>query len=121
MSMYYNVTELETIAKAAQEISAFTQVMNMCAWKYSVYERNRLDCNKYIDEHPTNRPTKDRERLQVECSRAFGEFWSLLDALKTLAEPYGTIHTATIHDEIIEMVNGHDPIKVRRLLLASAC
>lgn len=117
--MYYNATELETIAQAAKQTPAFTQIMNLCAWKCSVYERTRIDLNKYMDEHKSNRPTKDRERMQAQCSRAFGEFWALLDALRTLAEPYGTIHTGTIHDEIIEMIDGHDPIKVRRLLLAS--
>lgn len=120
MSMYHSATELETIAKAAKHTPAFQNVMSLCAWKYSVYERNRTNANKYIEVHPSNRPTKERERLQVQCSRSFGEFWSLLDALQTLAEPYGTIHTGTIHDEIIEMVDGHDPIKTRRLLLSSA-
>lgn len=120
MSMYYCAEELETLAKAVKAVPNFGRVVYQCAWNYSVYDRARLEANKYIDSHPTNRPTKERERLQVACSRKFGEFWALLEVVKTLAEPYGTIHAGTIHDEVMELANGHDTIKARRELLAMA-
>ena len=114
MSMYYCAEELETLAKAVKAVPNFSRVVYQCAWNYSVYDRARLEANKYIDSHPTNRPTKERERLQVGCSRKFGEFWALLEVIEMMAEPYGTIHAGTIHDEIMELADGHDTIKARR-------
>lgn len=120
MSMYYSTEELETIAKAASNTPGFFNLMFECAWKYACYDRSRTEANDYIEEHKSGRPTKERERVQVTCSRKFGEFWSLLEALKTLAQAYGTIHAGTIHDEVIEMVYGYDTISFRREAMAAA-
>lgn len=117
MSAYNSTEELETIAKATKGTPAFTNIMNLCAWHYSVYERSRFAICQYLDEHKSGRPTKEREQLQVQCSRRYGEWWSLVQALDTLAEPYGTISTSTISDEVIELLDGRDPIKARRILL----
>ena len=110
MSMYYSTNELETITKACAAVPKFSNLMFMCAWKYSEYDTARRNENDYAEEHKSGRPTKERERLQVCCSRKFGEFWAMLESLHMIAEAYGTIHTGTIHDEILEIVDGYNTI-----------
>lgn len=118
MSMYYSTEELETITKVCAAVPKFSNLMFECAWKYSVYDRSRNEANAYLDSHKSGRPTKERERLQVECSRKFGEFCALLEALKTIAEAFGTIHAGTIHDEIMEIADGYDTINNHRHMLS---
>ena len=120
MSMYYNADELQTIATAVTSTPNLSNLFFDCAWRYACYDKARTNENDYLATRTNNRPTKDRERVRVTTARKFGEFWSLLSTLRTLCEPYGTIHAGTIHDEIIELSNGSDPIAARRRLLALA-
>lgn len=104
MSMYNNAEELETIARACATVSTFTNLMFECAWKYTTYDRRRIEANNYIESHASGRPTKERERLQVSCSRKYGEFWATLQSLQDIASAFGEIHVGTIHDEVIEIL-----------------
>lgn len=121
MSMYYSVEELETITRACASVPNFSSLMFECAWKHSIYEKARKEANAYIDSHTSGRPSNRRERLQVNCAAKHGEFWATLQALTKIAEAFGTIHAGTIHDEIMEIVDGYDPINRRRQLFARAC
>lgn len=123
MSMYATQAEYQTLAQAITCAPKFQNMLYQCAWLYSCYDGTRRDVDAYMAEHKTNRPTKERERMQIQCSRAFGEFWATLQCLHMVAEAFGPIHTGTIHDEIIELSDGHDTIRRRRELLtrANAC
>ena len=120
MNMYYSVDELEVLAIAAKSVPNFVQLANDCAWRLHRYERIESEESAYYQEHQSGRPTKEGMRLRARGSRSYGEFWATLKALQMIAEGFGTIHTGTIHDEIMELADGTDTIVRRRALLAMA-